>query len=340
VSTLNEVEGLTQDPYKIWVSEVMLQQTQINTVIPYFERWIKRFPTLSAVAKAREEDVLKAWEGLGYYSRARNFRKACIQVLKLYQGIPPADYDPFISLPGVGQYIAAAFLSIAHGLTIPVVDGNVRRVVARILALEKPPQILSGEIETYLKERICNKRPGDFNQAIMELGETICKVSLPLCPKCPLQSECVAYKTKRTDQFPLKKARKIKPHYQVAVGVIWRQQKILISKRRSEGLLGGLWEFPGGKCLTGERPEECLLREIKEELDISVVVKSFIAKVNHAYTHFSITLSAFHCELLSGKPKPISCAELRWIRRQEIASLPFPKANHKLFTHIPRNRPF
>jgi A/G-specific adenine glycosylase len=330
----------TRDPYKIWISEVMLQQTQIKTAIPYYTRWIRQFPTLNHVACANEEAVLKAWEGLGYYARARNFRRACIQVMEKHGGVIPQSIQEFQALPGVGKYIAAAFYSIVHGHPVPVVDANVRRVASRLMALEKPPQEMTSEIEAFLQAQMGNERSGDFNQAMMELGETICKTRHPLCDSCPLREECIAFRKNAVDQFPKKLARKKKPHYQIAVGVIWRKQKILISKRKPEGLLGGLWEFPGGKILPGESAESCIVREIKEELDIGIAVKTFIGNINHAYTHFSITLSAFHCAWKKGTPKAISGTQFRWIRRHEIESLPFPKANHKLFPHIGARRPF
>lgn len=322
------------DPYRIWLSEVMLQQTQIDTVIPYYHRWLKKLPTLGHVARASEDDVLKMWEGLGYYARVRNFRLACQQVVERYGGQVPPDETAFEGLKGVGPYIKAAVLSIAFHKSIPTIDGNVKRVVARLLRLQGPPSKCLTKIESFLNQVISKKVPGDFNQAMMDLGSTICTRSRPRCEQCPVSSACGAYHHNVVHLFPKPEKRLVRPHYLIAVGVICKGDKMLVSKRKSHGLLGGLWEFPGGKIEAGETPSQCVVREIKEELGIHVKVGASLGKVKHEYTHFTIELEAFGCKYVSGKPAALGCADFRWIQLSELKTLAFPKANHKLFPFI------
>ena len=322
------------DPYRIWLSEVMLQQTQVETVIPYYQRWLKKYPTLQHVAQASEDEVLKTWEGLGYYARVRNFRYACQQVVERYNGQIPSDPEMFSLLKGVGPYIQAAVLSIAFRTPIAAVDGNVKRGVARLLKLSTPPSQSLSKIELFLKQMISKENPGDFNQAMMDLGATLCTRSRPKCEQCPVSSECGAYQSGMTHLFPKLEKRLIRPHYSIAVGVIWKGDKILVSKRKSNGLLGGLWEFPGGKVEVGETSSQCVVREVKEELDVRVKVGRSLGKIQHAYTHFSIDMEVFMCQYVSGQPKAIECADFRWITWDELKNLAFPKSNHKVFPLI------
>ena len=324
--------------YHIWLSEIMLQQTQVNTVIPYYRKWLKKFPTIQDVANASEDDILKAWEGLGYYSRARNFHHACQTVTKSYDGkIPQND---FIQLKGVGPYINAAVKSIGYNDVIPTIDGNVNRVVSRLLCLQKAPNKEYQKIYKFLMDNIDKKSPGDFNQAIMDLGRNICKPKNPKCTDCPLNDICKAYKTKTIHKYPIKIESKKKPNINVAVGVIWKHDNILIAKRKTEGLLGGLWEFPGGKLKVNETSQDCVVREIYEETGVIVELKEFITNIKHQYSHFSISLDSFHCIYKSGTPKPKQCIDIKWIKPDEIQGFAFPKANHKFMNHIPMENPW
>ncbi len=327
------------DIYKIWLSEVMLQQTQVNTVKPYYIRWIKRFPNPKSVAIAKEDEVLKMWEGLGYYSRARNFKSACEWIYYENNNEIPKDSSLFLSLKGVGDYIHAAVRSIGLNEVIPVIDGNVKRVVARLLELNKPPSKDVKTIKTFLNEKISKKSPGDFNQAIMDLGSTICKPRKPLCSTCCVSSFCSAYDNNTVNNFPVRVQKRKIPHQKIAVGIIWKNNKILVSKRKSSAMLGGLWEFPGGKINKNEAPENCVLREIKEELNIDVSVFQKVKTIKHAYSHFTIELTAYHCQYTRGIPKALGCSDFKWILPSQISSLPFPKANHKLFNKIPEKNP-
>jgi A/G-specific adenine glycosylase len=322
------------DPYKIYLSEVMLQQTQVKTVLPYYKKWVNKYPTVQSVANATQEQILKQWEGLGYYGRARNFHKSCQIIALKFDGDIPDLPEEFSKLPGVGPYISAAVMSIAFHHPLPAVDTNAVRVAARLKMVAFSSPADSKIIHRYLSDNIAIKRPGDFNQAIMDLGREICKSENPKCTRCPVSKFCNALVNNFVDKYPIKIKPDKKPHYNIAVGIIWNKGQILISKRRESGLLGGLWEFPGGKIEGDESAENCILREIKEELGVHVRPTTFLKQIKHAYTHFSITMDAYNCEFLHGCPQPLGCDDWRWIRPEQIKTLPFPRANHKLFDKI------
>lgn len=325
----------TSDPYRIWVSEAMLQQTQVDTVVPYYVRFLERFPTLDALATADQQTVLKLWEGLGYYSRARNFHRAAREVGARFEGVIPQSYEALQTLPGLGPYTAAAVASIAFGEAVPVVDGNVLRVFARFWGITE--DIRHAGMRQQLFERltpiIADAPPAEFNQAIMELGALQCR-KVPRCEGCPLQARCVAFAEARVDELPVKSRRPPVPHKEIAVGVIWRGDKLLIGKRRSDQMLGGLWEFPGGKRNLNESLAEAALREIREETGLTVRIVETYCQVKHAYTHFKITLTAFRCEHLSGEAHPNNTDELRWVAPDELDRFPFPRANKKIIAAI------
>lgn len=329
-----------KNPYKIWLSEIMLQQTQVDTVRPYYERWLKKFPTVASVARAKEDEVLKLWEGLGYYARCRNFQKACQQVVKDFNGKVPSRLEDLKTLKGIGPYTLAAVGSIAFGHVVACIDGNIKRVIARVLALDVPPSQGLLQIETFLNKNISKKYPGTFNEALMDLGATICVPKNPKCLICPVQKHCKAFETKTVDVYPKPEKKLERPHYQIAVGVVWKGNKILVSKRKSKGLLGGLWEFPGGKIQKGETSAACAAREVKEEVGVDVEVGSSIGKIKHQFTHFSIEMEAFVCKYMKGRPRAIECEAWKWIQLQEISNFAFPKANHKLFPKLPKTNPF
>ena len=240
------------DVYKIWLSEVMLQQTQVETAKPYYQRWLSKFPNTQSVADASEDEVLKLWEGLGYYARARNFKSACEWIQHNNNNQIPSNSHDFRQLKGVGDYIHAAVRSIAFNEVLPVIDGNVKRVVARILELDSAPSKALNVIKEFLINEISHKSPGDFNQAIMDLGSTICKPRNPRCSECNIRSFCKSYKNNTVDNYPISEKKPTIPHHKISVGLVWKENKILISKRHSNVMLGGLWEFPGGKIKEGE----------------------------------------------------------------------------------------
>lgn len=323
-------------PYYVWVSEVMLQQTQVDTVIPYFNRFIQKFPTMQVLAAADQQEVLKLWEGLGYYSRARNLHKAAKLVCEKFNGVLPQTYEGLQEIPGVGPYIAAAIVSIAFGKPVPVVDGNVLRVFARFWGLEDDIRDTKTRMALFnrLTPIIATCNPSNFNQAMMELGALVCTPKSPNCDECPLQKECSAYATQRTDELPFKSKKSPVPHYDIAVGVVWQDGKILIGRRKETQMLGGLWEFPGGKIKVGETPEAAAVREVKEETGIVVRVLKKYCTVKHAYTHFKITLHAYACEVLSGTASPKSTDELKWVLPGALQNYPFPTANKKVISTI------
>ncbi len=326
----------TNDPYSIWVSEVMLQQTQVKTVVPYYSAFLKKFPTVKHLARAKLQEVLKIWEGLGYYARARNLHRAAGIVHREFNGIVPANRDRFRKLPGVGDYIASAVLSIAFDQPYAVVDGNVKRVLARLQCIDAPVNnAVSAKMFNATAENLKDNRiPGTYNQALMELGALICKPKAPLCDTCPLQMFCEAYQTGTVAAYPRKTARRPTPLYRIAVGVVIKNGRILITQRKPDGLLGGLWEFPGGKIKKGETAKSACIREIKEEVNLMVDVVDYLARVKHAYTHFKISMDVFCCEYLAGRVKRNGPVDHRWIKMSTINRYPLPKANHKFLPQL------
>jgi A/G-specific adenine glycosylase len=327
----------TRDPYRIWVAEVMLQQTQVTTVIPYYARFLTHFPTVRALAEAPLDDVLKVWEGLGYYARARHLHAAARQVLEDYGGQIPVTRDVLLSLPGIGRYTAGAVLSIAFGQDVPALDGNVRRVFSRLFAIDKDVTRGAGkrELEHLTVSMLPSGRAGDWNQALMDLGATVCTARAPLCEECPLSEQCEAHRLGREEDFPVARRRAPTPHYEVTAGVVWNGDgRFLIAQRPPDGLLGGLWEFPGGKRETDESLEDCLKRELTEELAIEVRVIAPLVVVQHAYTHFRITLHAFHCRWMEGEPQSLGCAAWTWITLEEVGHFAFSAADHKIIAAL------
>jgi A/G-specific adenine glycosylase len=322
----------TNDSYSIWISEVMLQQTQVDTVLSYYRRFLERFPEVSALAAADLSQVLKTWEGLGYYARARNLHKAAGIILDDYKGEIPRDYASLKLIPGIGDYTAAAIASIAFGEPAPVLDGNARRVLARWMALHEATDSVSGskKLRVVAKKNMYAEDPGTWNQAVMELGALVCIPRTPRCEACPVTADCEAYRQKATLEIPLRRKRQPIPHYQVTAALIRHRGKLLITRRPEKGLLGGLWEFPGGKQEEGETLQECLARELKEELDVVAQVREEFCRVDHAYTHFKITLHVFHARIVSGQPKAIQVAEVRWVKQEELGDYAFPRADRRV----------
>ncbi|HEY9815795.1 MAG TPA: A/G-specific adenine glycosylase [Candidatus Obscuribacterales bacterium] len=325
----------TRDPYAIWISEVMLQQTQVKTVIPYYHRWLEQFPSVAALAQADQQQVLKVWQGLGYYARARRLHQAAQQLLERHQGQFPSSFDAVLALTGIGQTTAGGILSAAFNLPYPILDGNVKRVLARLCALQAPPNRRLKQLWQVSSEVLDTQHPRDFNQALMDLGATICTPKQPQCDRCPWQPVCQAHARNLQTQLPMSEPRNPIPHKQIGVAVIWNEQgQILIDRRRPEGLLGGMWEFPGGKIEPGETVEACIQREIQEELAIDIAVGDRLIVIDHAYSHFRVTLNVHHCSHLNGDPQPLECDEIRWVQPDELEQYPFPKANVQIIEAI------
>ncbi|MBN1247888.1 MAG: A/G-specific adenine glycosylase [Anaerolineae bacterium] len=323
-------------PYRVWVSEVMLQQTQVDTVVDYYRRFLERFPTIDALSEASQEDVLKLWEGLGYYSRARSLHRAAQQVARDYDGQLPGDVAALKSLPGIGPYTAGAIASIAFGIPAPAVDGNVRRVMARVLA---EPDPRDSDLEAAVQLWMPEDAPGAFTEALMELGATLCTPRSPQCLLCPWRDLCRACDLGEQESYPAPKVRKALPHYDVVAAVTLRQNadgeaEALVARRLQDAMLGGLWEFPGGKRHEGESLPEALYREMWEEMGITVKIDETLTVVKHAYTHFRITLHAFICRLTDGEPQCFECQDFRWATMADIQTLPMAVTDRKIAAEL------
>ncbi len=318
----------SRDPYEIWISEIMLQQTQVKTVIPYYERWLEQFPTVATLAAASQQQVLKLWQGLGYYARARNLHRAAQVIVEQHDGTFPADFETVLALPGIGQTTAGGILSAAFNQPVPILDGNVKRVLARLSGLDVPPNRALKPLWKLSGTLLDPDESRNFNQAFMDLGATICTPKHPACLLCPWMSHCQANRLNMQNELPVTESRGPLPHKVIGVAVIRDQAgQILIDRRRQEGLLGGLWEFPGGKVEPGETIEACIKREIQEELGIEIEVGDRLIVIDHAYSHFRVTLNVHNCRHVRGEPQPIECDEVRWVTLDEIHHYPFPQAN-------------
>jgi A/G-specific adenine glycosylase len=320
------------DPYAIWVSEIMLQQTQVETVIPYFQRWLQRFPSMAALAAASQQEVLAAWEGLGYYSRARNLHRAAQVVMAEHGGQLPASAEALRKLPGIGRYTAGAIASLAFGRPEPALDGNIRRVLARLFDVSAPARSPQGERRLWALagEHLPPERPGDYNQALMDLGATLCTPRRPDCLACPLAELCQARLLGVQEQRPVLAPRPPVPHYLVTAAVIERAGRVLLARRPPDGLLGGLWEFPGGKVQPGESLPAALEREIREELATAITVGAQLGVYRHAYTHFRVTLHAFHCTLAGAEPQALEHSALAWAAPADLAAYPMGKIDRQI----------
>lgn len=326
----------TRHPYRVWLSEVMLQQTRIDTVLPYYRRFLKAFPTVRTLAEAPEDRVLKLWEGLGYYSRARNLHQAARAILQERNGRFPQTAEQWRALPGVGRYTAAAIASITRGERAAVLDGNVKRVLARLYHIDRSidEAVTVNRLWDLAEALVPPTRPGDFNQAMMELGARVCTPKSPRCPECPLRTVCAAYVAGWASRLPVRRRRKPVPHYDIVAAAVAKNGRYLLGKRPPGGLLGGLWEFPGGKIEPGETPEQALLRELREETNIEIRVDERIASIDHAYSHFAITLHLYRCTHVSGRVRKRYHTEVRWVPRSRFDRYAFPAANLKLLDRI------
>lgn len=328
----------TKDPYAIWVSEIMLQQTQVATVIPYYRRFLAAFPTIAALAAAAEADVLKHWEGLGYYSRCRNLQKAARHLVDHHQGEFPTAVAEVEALPGIGRSTAGAILTFAFGQRHPLLDGNVKRVLARLFDVDDSITAPAVVRQLWAHSHALLQASDDpyaFNQGIMELGATCCTPKQPQCLVCPVAGFCAA-KANGTQLFrPVKPKAKTTPHHHIGVAVLQNQTgAFYIQQRPATGLLGGLWEFPGGKQEPGETLTQTVVRELQEELGVTVRVDAPLVQVKHAYSHFKVTLHVFHCTVLQGTPVPSAADAMAWVPLDQLRQYPFPKANHAIIAAL------
>lgn len=330
----------TSDPYRVWVSEVMLQQTRVDTVIPYYHRWLERFPDLGSLARAPEEEVLGVWAGLGYYSRARNLHRAARVVRERHQGQVPRDPGELRALPGVGEYTVGAVASIAFGLPLPAVDGNVRRVMARLTDSPDPSR---AELRRWAADLVDPDRPGDFNQALMELGATVCTPRSPECGLCPVADSCSARRagTQGERPVPLRRPKLREVAWGVAVLLAQGPDSVraLVRRRDPDGLLGGMWEFPAGTALGGAGPSSSALREAACLAAAEVGVDPGplagqgpqpLAPVPHLFSH----LRAVYHPFLWWLKEPVSVdggdPSSRWMPVEAPDGTPLPVAQRKI----------
>jgi len=318
----------TRDPYAIWVSEIMLQQTQVATVIPYYKKFLKSFPTLHHLAKANLSKVLKVWEGLGYYSRARNLHRSSQIVLNRFHGEIPGNLKDLLSLPGIGRTTAGSILSFAFHQDAPILDGNAKRVLSRLFAVSRSP----GERKTegllwQISESLIPKGfSNPFNQALMDLGSMLCKPKEPECDRCPLHYFCKGRASGEPERFPTKRLKKSVPHVESVSAVIKKDGRVLLNQRPPVGLLGGLWEFPNWRIKGKQRTRSRLrLRNyIKKEMEMDIEVKELIGVFHQTYSHFKLTLQVFICQHLNGKGKG------KWVPIQNLNLLPMSRIHRKI----------
>ncbi len=324
----------TSDPYKIWISEIMLQQTTVNAVIPYYNKWIKAFPTVRHVAKASQQKILKLWQGLGYYTRVKNIHKSAKIICSDHGAKIPDNSAALRRLPGFGPYTVGAVLSIAFDQRQPIIDANVRRVIMRVLAIRghadatKDPKILE-----FLDREMPKKNLRTFNQALMELGALLCRNREPLCGICPIKARCGGYKKGIQEIIPQPKKATIKD-VDVAIGILKRDGKYFIQKRPANGLLGDLWEFPGGKIEKGESPVQALRRELKEELDINVTSQRHLMNVRHYYTQFRVNLHVLSCTFDSS---PRLRKSRKWCTLNSLSKHPMPSGSAKIVDQLTKS---
>jgi A/G-specific adenine glycosylase len=321
----------TRDPYAIWVSEIMLQQTQVDTVIPYYQKFLKSFPIVHHLAKANLSKILKVWEGLGYYSRARNLHRASKIIVNHFQGKIPNNLRDLPSLPGIGRSTAGAILSFAYNKEAPILDGNVKRVLSRLFAISgskaKTERLLWG-ISEFL---IPKGRSNPFNQALMDLGSMLCTPKDPQCPHCPLQNFCKGKASGDPERYPTKGPKKRIPHINAISAVIQRNDKVLLNRRPLKGLLGGLWEFPNWPTEGKKDLERYLKKKVKREIGITVKSKGPIGPFKQTFSHFKLTLHVYHCQAIDRKKGG------RWVSFRELSFFPMPKLHRRIAQTLSKN---
>lgn len=335
----------TYDPYHVWISEIMLQQTQMERGVQYFNRWLERFPNIAAVAEADEQEILKFWEGLGYYARARNLHAAAKILHDKYEDILPCAPEVLLSLPGIGPYTAAAISSIACNVDIPVIDANVLRVYARLFDIDSP--IKTGAAKKSVEELAWQLLPKGqarpFNQALMDFGGMICLPRSPECNNCELQPYCLSFLRGTVHDRPVAVAGKKTILIEMATGVLEHEGKLFIQQRNPDDIWGGLWEFPGGRLEPHETPADTVVREYLEETGFSVAVCREITTVIHFYTRYKVILHCFACSLKDANtsriPELTAAQGYRWVFPEELSRYGFPAGHRKLLEYIASDCP-
>jgi A/G-specific adenine glycosylase len=326
-----------RNPYRIWISEIMLQQTQVDTAIPYYRRWLRRFPTLRSLAAAPEREVLALWEGLGYYSRARNLHRAAQIVMTQYEGRLPNTVDGLRALPGIGPYTAAAIASLAFGVDAAVLDGNVKRVLARVFNFQEVVKSPRGEKQLWERARslLPTGHAGDYNQAIMDLGATICSPRAPQCPRCPIRKHCLARQLGVQLQRPVPRQKAPLPQHTRVVAVIRKRGRVLLVQRPRDQLLGGLWAFPSGELVEGRSPVSSLKRAIKRDwrLAIEIQTPTPTQTLTHTFSHFRLTAQVYACAWRGGALR--RGTQAKWVRVAELSDYPMGKVDRQIARAVP-----
>ncbi|MBU1229632.1 MAG: A/G-specific adenine glycosylase [Proteobacteria bacterium] len=328
-------------PYEVWLSEIMLQQTQMDRAVAYFERFLRRFPDVSTLAQAHEDEVLKLWEGLGYYSRARNLMRAARTILTEHGGVFPATFEAVRALPGIGPYTAGAIMSVAYNAARPAVDANVERVLARVLDIDQPlsAPAVKRRILAAAWELVPENAARAFNQGLMELGALVCKPREAYCPDCPVCAHCLAHARGTTSQRPAPSPRPEIVRVDMACGVLVTGGLLFIQKRRPDDVWPGLWEFPGGVMEPGESPEQAMIREYREETELAVRPAGKIDVIRSSYTRYRITLHGYFCRAEPGQDARTGhrlheAVEARLVRPAELSAYAFPSGHARLVSRL------
>jgi len=311
----------------------MLQQTQVRTVIPYFQSWMQRFPDVKALANAEESDVLHAWQGLGYYSRARNLRRAAQEMLRVHDGRVPDQVSQLLALPGIGPYSAGAIASIAYGQAEPLVDGNVIRVLARLFALRGDPNKapLKAELWACARALIPKQAPGDFNQSLMELGATVCTPRSPRCEVCPVANHCQALAEGLVEILPELPARAKATQVHVVSAIATRGGRVLVTKQRPDApRWSGMWLFPNAEVGSAETPEAAVARALFSAVGLRGEATGLLCVVRHTVTRFRITLDAYRTSVSPGAAKALTVSDCAWKKPHELLDLAMPNAHRQI----------
>ena len=333
-------------PYGIWIAEVMLQQTKLKVVLRYWKKWMITFPDLLALAEADEQEVLLLWQGLGYYSRAKRLHESSKLLVNLIGknnildfSFWPVELDQWIALPGIGKSTAGSIISSAFDLPFPILDGNVRRILSRLIASNKSSLQDTKRLWSLSEQLVPNHNPRDFNQALMDLGAIVCTANKPKCNVCPIQNYCLAFLKYDPIDFPKKNLKKEIPFQEIGLALVFNKDgELLIDQRLDSGSMGGMWEFPGGKKESNEPIEKTIKREIKEEIGIDIKLVEKLLSFEHTYSHKKLFFTVYICDFFSGKPRPLACQKLLWVKPNRLFEFPFPAANTKiifaLFKHL------
>jgi A/G-specific adenine glycosylase len=319
-------------PYAVWVAEIMAQQTRLGSMLPYYKRWMRRYPSIRTLARSEEQDVLALWEGLGYYGRARNLRRAAQVIMKEYGGRLPSTVEELRRLPGIGSYTAGAIASVAFGVDAAAVDGNAARVLARVFDVSERAASASAQrlFWRLAAEHLPPGRAADYNQALMDLGAKVCTPRQPKCAACPLRTECRAAALGIQEQRPVRSAGLATPQRYYAAGVVQQRGSVLVLQRPGAGLLAGMWEFPNSFLRNQRGAKAALRKEMKKGLGLAIPFEKRLGEFDHTYSHFSVRLQVFHHPLFGVRPKVHTLRKHRWLPIRHLGSLPMGRLDRRI----------